>query len=442
MGVRFIAINDGYDSQNHDAQTDSLIIPFKNLINDAYCADTSRKIRSQFEVKRQKGDYIAPFAAFGYLKDPNNKNQLIVDEYAAAVVRDIFNWKVHGMNQQGIADRLNDTGILSPFEYKKAIGLNYATSFHTNPTAKWTPVAVGRILKDELYIGVLAQGKSSTPNYKVKQRIIRDKEDWVRVEQSHEAIISKEDFDLVSILMKKDTRTAPGVKSLYLFSGMLQCANCKQNLVRKNVCDRGNKHVYHICSTYKKGRGCTGHIISDKALYSSIFDTLRLHINECARLSSILELIDNRTINQHDAEKMKKQISEKHVEVEKLNGRKVKLYEDLCDGIINEDEYTNFRSFYNTQITETENVLKKLVQELDNILNNRTENCLWIEHFKQYQGIESLTRNIIVELIEKITVYKGGKIEISFRYQSKFDNALHYIDTYPTDTLDKEEVVD
>jgi len=429
MGVRFISVNDNYDSQTHNAQTDTLIIPFKNLINDAYCADTSLKIRSQLEIKRKKGEFIGSFATYGYLKSAGNKNKLVVDEAVASVIRDIFQWKIGGMNQQSIADKLNSLGVLPPYEYKKSNGFRYATPFQMNHTTKWTAVAVGRILKNDLYIGVLTQGIYTTPNYKVKQRMKKSSDEWVRIEQSHEPIISVEDFYLVAELMKKDTRIAPGEGGLYVFSGMLYCGDCGQNLVRKNVHDCGKKYVYHVCSTHKKGGGCKSHIISDKALQTAVLESLQFHIRECVRVSRILEFIENMPYQQFGAEKLQKQIESKQDMMDKLQRRKVKLYEDLCDGVIDKNEYDNFREIFTTQINEAETALSKLSQELGNILNNGTEKSQWIEHYKKHHNIQCITRATVVELIDRITVYENSVIDIAFRYTENYEQALHYAES-------------
>ena len=129
-GVRFIAINDGYDSIQRKGGADDIVLPFKNLVNDAYCRDISVKIRSQLEVKRKKGDFIGSFAVYGYLKDPDDRHKLVIDEYAADVVRDIFKWKLEGLSQQRIAERLDDQGILSPMEYKRYCGMKYKSGCH------------------------------------------------------------------------------------------------------------------------------------------------------------------------------------------------------------------------------------------------------------------------------------------------------------------------
>lgn len=173
LGIRFIAITDGYDSINEDMGSE-MIIPFKNLINDAYCRDISVKIRSHMDIKRRNGEYIGAFAAYGYLKDEENKNHLVIDDYAADVVRDIFTMKLCGMSQQAIADKLNADGILSPIQYKKSIGIELESSFQKSINPKWSYNAVLRILKNEVYTGTVVQGKCTTPNYKIKKRIHKD----------------------------------------------------------------------------------------------------------------------------------------------------------------------------------------------------------------------------------------------------------------------------
>lgn len=169
MGVRFIAINDNYDSNGEKSQQDSLIVPFKNLINDAYCRDISVKIRSQLDIKRKMGDFIGSFTTYGYKKDSENKNKLVIDEEAAHIVEYIFAQRIDGMCNSKIAEKLNDLGVPCPMEHKRKNGMKYHTGFRTNDRAYWTPVSIMRILTNEVYIGTLCQHKRGTPNHKVKR---------------------------------------------------------------------------------------------------------------------------------------------------------------------------------------------------------------------------------------------------------------------------------
>lgn len=220
LGVRFIAINDNYDSLKGKNQADEIIIPFKNLINDAYCRDISIKIRSNLEIKRKKGECVTPFVAFGYRKTKTDKHKLEIDPSAGSVVQDIFKMKLRGMSQDAIANRLNELGILSPFEYKISSGSHYETGFRQKEQALWSSVTVRRILKNEVYIGNLVQGKRTTPNHKVKQTYVKPEDDWIRIEKNHEPLVSDRDFEIVQRLLGMDTHTSPDQKQVYLLSGI------------------------------------------------------------------------------------------------------------------------------------------------------------------------------------------------------------------------------
>ena len=208
LGVRFIAINDHYDSLHSDGDSDALILPVKNLINEAYCRDISIKVRSQLEIKRRHGDFIGSFAVFGYQKDPDDHNRLMVDEYAAGVVRDIFKWKLEGVSAGDIADRLSQSGIPTPMDYKRSQGLSYSTSFRTKRESTWSAGMVLRILKNPVYIGVLDQGRVTTPSYRVNRLVNKPREEWAVVEGCHEPIIDRFDFESVQKVLALDTRTS------------------------------------------------------------------------------------------------------------------------------------------------------------------------------------------------------------------------------------------
>jgi len=253
LGVRFISVNDGIDSANKKGRSDDIVVPFLNLISDAYCRDISIKIRSQLDVKRKKGDFVGAFAVFGYKRGDDteigyNRNRLIIDDHAADIVKMIFQWKLDGFSAEAISKQLNTFGIPSPMAYKKLQGLNFSTSFAVSGNTKWSAMAVFRILKDETYTGTLIQGKVATPNHKVKKKFQKPTADWARVDGMHEAIISIEDFNLVQSLLERDTRISPkGGETVYPFSGMAKCGLCGENMIRKTSHSNGKAYVYFVC---------------------------------------------------------------------------------------------------------------------------------------------------------------------------------------------------
>ena len=288
MGVRFIAINDHYDSAEENDDKGRILIPFNNLINDTYCRDISLRVRSHLDVKRKEGQFIGSFAGYGYRKDPKDKNHLIIDEYAAGIVQEIFKQKLNGMSSQRIASHLNELGVLPPNEYKRANGFNYTCGFQAGLNQKWTVVSVNRILKNESYTGTLIQGKRRKINYKVKKSHDVGSENWIRVEDAHDAIISKGEFQQVQQLLELDTRTAPSQTTVYPLSGFLRCADCGQNMIRRTVTKNGKKYQYYHCSTYKNGGGCTPHMINSEKLTESVLAAIRHQVTLLVEAEKVL----------------------------------------------------------------------------------------------------------------------------------------------------------
>lgn len=419
LGVRFIAVNDNYDSLGDKKAYDDIIIPFKNLINEAYCRDISVKIRSQLEIKRKNGQFLGSFAAFGYLKDEQNKNKLVVDQYAADIVRDIFKWKLEGVSPQDIADALNKLGVLSPIEYKRSLGMKFTTSFKTNSKALWSAGTVIRVLKNPIYTGVLIQGKETTPSYKVHKRVTKDESEWSVIEDSHEAIISKIDFDSAQKVLKCDTRRSPGGKAVGLFSGMIFCGDCGASMVRKTVPAGDKKYVYYICSAHKQDKSCSPHRIRDNALEEIVLDSLKQHISEVVDMSELFAITDTAPLRTAQAQKVQRQLDKKHEEYEKLQKLLMSLYENLADGIIDREEYTRLKASFSARADEAEKQMDALREQLEDIYNHGTENA-WMNEFIKRQGLTTLDRAVVVALIDKILIHSNDVVEIIYRWQDEF----------------------
>ena len=419
LGVRFIAVNDNYDSLGERKSSDDLIIPFKNLINEAYCRDISMKIRSQLEIKRKNGQFLGSFAAFGYLKDEQDKNKLVVDQYAADIVRDIFKWKLEGISPQDIADALNKLGILSPMEYKRSLGMKYTTSFKTSAKAAWSAGTVIRILKNPIYTGILIQGKETTPSYKVHKRIAKDKSEWTVIEDSHEAIISEIDFDSVQKVLKCDTRRSPDDKAVGLFSGMLFCGDCGASMVRKTVPAGEKKYVYYVCSAHKQDKSCSPHRMRDTALEEIVLDSLRQHIREVVNMSELLDITDTAPLRTAQAQKVQRQLDKKREEYEKLQKLLMSLYENLTDGVIDREEYARLKASFTARADEAERQMDALRESLNDIQSHGAEN-VWMNEFIKRQELAELERAVVVALIDKILIHSNDVVEIIYRWQDEF----------------------
>lgn len=443
LGVRFIAITDNYDSEtSEDGYGTNMIVPFKNLVNDAYARDISIKVRTNLQIKRKNGDYIGNFVVYGYLKSPKNKNRLIVDEYASEIVKDIFTMKICGMSQQAIADRLNADGILCPYEYKKSLGIRINDNFKKKTQALWSYNAVLRILKNEIYTGTLIQGKSTTPNYKVKKKINKQEDEWIRHEDSHEAIISKEQFDMVQELLIRDTRVSPDSDSIYLLGGVVYCADCGRAMIRKTVPAHGKKYIYYVCSSNKKDKNiCSNHRIAENKLTDMVCENTIYQVNLVLEYAKELEIIEKAAYMKADVGKYDKKIEKKQEELSKYQTRKLNLYEDYKEGILDKQEYMMFKSDYDQKIETATREIEAFEADKKMILDNKSESQAWIEEFKKVGQITELTRNAVAILIDKVVVYSADRVEIRYRFENAFETMKKYVDAYSDKNYSGSEAV-
>lgn len=441
LGVRFIAVNEHYDSADTKNDTDQIIVPFKNLINDAYCRDISMKIRSQLDIKRKKGQFIGSYAGYGYFKDPNDKNHLVIDEYAAEIVRLIFHMKIEGFSADRIAMKLNEMGVLTPMEYKRSCGFNYNSGFRSGNEPKWGASSVLRILKNELYVGTMVQGKSRKINYKVKVSREIEPENWIKVEGTHEPIITREMFDCVQNLMKLDTRTSPEKESIYVFSGLLRCGDCGQNMVRRSVRKNGKQYFYYHCSTFKSGEGCSSHNISDVTLQKVVLNAIRNQIALIVKADAIIAQIENIPQQQFGIKVLDTQMKALGVEIQKYKDLKSNLYQDMIDGIITREEYRDIKQTFSQKIETAEESVRELERKKKRMLSNEMRTQKWVEEFKQCQNIKTLDRKVAVMLLNRIVVYSSDRIEIHFNNEDEIKELVEYALEHEDEIQGKVEVV-
>lgn len=426
LGVRFIAVNDNYDSLNFST-SDSLIVPIKNFLNDSYCRDISIKVRSNFESRRRNGEFVSNYTPYGYLRSPNDKTQLVIDEAAGEIVRDIFRWKVEGMSPVTIAEKLNLRGVLSPSEHKRSIGINYKTAFQTNARSKWSPKTVIRILTNEVYTGVLIQGKRTTPNYKVKHTIVKDEQDWSRIENAHEPIIQVREFELVQKLMQEDSRRASGSDTVYPLSGRVYCGTCGALAKRYSVTYNGSKYAYYTCPNTTKGGSCEKRRISEKELENTVLTLLQSEIKLVLNMERALSQIKELAWEHREITRLDKAIEVKMAEAEKCRTMKVSIYEDLQEGLISQEEFLQMKEGYSQQISEIEQDIGKLKKERAMIQEGVADRSGWLSQFRKYQNLPSLSRAAVVNLVDQIQLYPDKKIRVVLRYQDQLADMMEFL---------------
>ena len=433
LGVRFITINEGYDSLSATS-SDDLAFTINSFVYDFYIRDISTKIRTNLTAKKQNGEYAGAFVAYGYVKDSNDKSKLVVDQFAADVVRDIFRWKIEGLSPQNIAVRLNELGIPSPAEYKKLSGSNYKTSFQTSSKAVWSHVSVRRILKNEIYLGVMIQGKRTTPNYKTKTVVTKAESEWLRVEGTHEAIISVRDFELVQELLRDDTHCRAGDVTVPVYAGRIYCGDCGAAAVRKTVSYAGRRYVYYVCNANKHDKTvCSRHSIREDVLDQVIYQTVRHQIDLLLDVDKALRQFENLSWEKHKLKQLDASIEIQEEVVRKNNTLRLGIYEDLRAGLLDRSEYESLKKELAERINEATAAIEKLNKEKREILDGVSKQQSWIEQFRQYENVTELTRPMVIHLIERINIFEDSNIEIVFRHRNQIEEILRFISEQTTD---------
>lgn len=420
LGVRFIALTDHYDSFHADAGESGIVLPVKNFINDSYCRDISTKVKSQFEVKRKNGECIAPFALYGYRKAENNKNQLVIDEYAADIVKKIFEWKMDGMAVSAIAEKLNGLGVLSPKEYKKSIGSNYKGGFSGAVKSMWSSSTVKRILTNEMYLGHLVQGKTEKINYKLKKSVEKPKEDWIKVEDTHEPIISQDNFLIVQNLLKADSRVSPVTEKSSLFTGLLFCGDCGEQMIRRVNRYKDTQKVYYICSTKNRSEGCTRHSVEEEKLKELLLEPIRRYANcfleEKRVFEKSLELETNfESIVRYDTE-----IARLKQEQDKYYSLCSGLYEDLRREIITKEEFERLHSEFKRKASEFEEAQKKQETMIKELFKNGVISAGRLKTMQDCSELKEIDRHTLCSMVKEIIVYENQRIEIVFYYTNQY----------------------
>lgn len=473
MGVRFIAINDHYDSAEENDDKGRILIPFNNLINDTYCRDISLRVRSHLDVKRKEGQFIGSFAGYGYRKDPKDKNHLIIDEYAAGIVQEIFKQKLNGMSSQRIASHLNELGVLPPNEYKRANGFNYTCGFQAGLNQKWTVVSVNRILKNESYTGTLIQGKRRKINYKVKKshdakrknllmgsnpiiapdsemlwnaaivwRILRryeytgalvmgrrkkidvnttsvrtlPEDKWIIAENAHAAIVTRDEYYQAQKAIRNVTPIQYKVGDDFALKGKICCGNCNRQLRH----ERQYGEMVFYCG-YKRSAGkfskCYGGYYREYSVNAKVARAIKTVFYALDIVNQGMQEKQSITVRCVDIEDLEKQ-------AEAIRVEQIKLYESYADGVLLRDAYIEKKKALSEKLAalqdsiRTEKEEQECADELDEEIRALTKQA----SEKTYIG--GLTKECVDAFVSMVYLYDDQTMKIEFNCEDVIRRAL------------------
>lgn len=408
-GVRFIAIGDGYDSANNGDEYDN-ILSLKNYFNEFSSRDTSKKVRRVIKELQAQGKFVAAFAPYGYKRNPVDKHQLIVDDYAAGIVKRIYEMYLSGMGMMTISKALNAEGVVCPTVYKNTNGSNYTNSNRLKETVYWTETTVKNILKNETYTGVLVQGKTVRRLNRKPKKLPPSQ--WIRIPDMHEAIISKETFEKAQMLLKRNSRSMKVDAPSSLFAGVLKCKECGRALCKTEY----DKVITYKCSTYKrKGRQlCSPHAIKLETLSDIVKDDLNCMIEQIKDLDAM--------VKKHELPAKKNFADQKEKlerEIANTKRKKTSSYDDYKEGVISVEDYKTYAKLCDEKISQLETQLKSILDaEQENQILPKSR---WIDKLLQTKKIEVLDKEMVLDMVDTIWICENNVIEIVYRFSGELD---------------------
>ncbi|MFR6326533.1 MAG: recombinase family protein [Ruminococcus sp.] len=428
--IRFIAADDNYDSL---VNSDDLLFPIKNVVNEMYARDVSKKTKAAKKAKARDGQFIGSKAPFGYKIDPNDRHHLIVDEPAAQVVKRIFGLASEGVGYNKMAKIFREEKVLTPIAYFNLNNPDYFKSDYWRKEFDWHVTSIRAILNNEVYLGKLVYGKQRNKSMKSKEKVRNPKEDWIVVENCHEPIITQELWDTVHKILNAKHRPAKAGE-VQMFAGLLYCSDCGHCLTysQKQRKD-GSYHGAYSCWMYKThGKEyCASHYITFDTIYELVLIDIQRNLFQYRKNTDKFKSILSRKY-QSDSQKQAEQITleyeQKQKRCEELDKIISRLYEDNVLGRIGDERYESMSQSYELEQVEIKKALPILKSKIDEL--KRQSDCAdnFINVIKKYTIIDKLDAAILNELIDKIVVHhkeqaEDGRtfqqIEIYYRFVGK-----------------------
>ncbi len=397
-GIRFIAVADNADTE---VKGNKKARQINGLVNEWYLEDLSENIRMVLDMKRRQGQYIGGFPIYGYQKDPKDHNHLIIEPEAAEVVRQIFQWSLEGHGKQEIARMLNDQGIPNPTRYKEERG--WASGHpRSNNHGLWNKTTIWRILRNEMYTGVMLQGRRKKVSYKSKVVIDLPEEQWFRVEGTHEAIIDRELFEKVQRGLRLRAKT-DGTGEAHLLSGLVKCMDCGSTMSKTTNCQQGRRRVSYLrCKLYADSgekKLCTRHSIRLDQLIELVSKRIRYYVQNYYKVEE-LNLPPPRDTGRDALEQEQKSLT---AQLEKRSQALKNLYLDKVSGVLSEGQFMELNQDFLAEKSRLERRLAQIDQELGEWAEPADQDAV-MERARELLKLETIPRELVVALIEKIEV--------------------------------------
>ena len=415
--VRFIAVNDQYDSEDGENSANHMIVPLKNMINEAYAADISRKVAAQQRQAMRDGEFVGSRPPYGYRKDPDNCHHLLVNEDTAPTVRQIFQWAAEGVALNDMVKRLNEAKVPTPGHYLASVGL--ITNQRLMGSGKWQTWTVGKILEAEVYTGDMVQGKSRTVG---RKQVPTAPMDWIVVRDTHEALVSREMFELVQAVRQnaavKYTVTEKKPYTENILQGRVFCGCCGKNLHRQKSHGR---YFYRCITNDRLGKdACPGDIryLKEADLFDTILIVIRQKAGAVMGSGLYLKRQDTKIVAKKAA--VDREIDQLRGETEKNQALLKGLYENFVTGILTRAEYLELKEDYSGKVRTAVERVREL-QARQRELEALVKDCASLaDKLAAAEKDKALTARLVEQVIERVTVSGPGDVAIQFRFEDSF----------------------
>ena len=434
LGVRFIAVNDGFDTLTAQRGADGYLVPLKNLINEVYSKDISKKSGSALAAKQKNGDFIGAWAPYGYRKCPDDSHKLEPDEVTAPVVRQIFQWRAEGVSITQIARRLNNGRVPSPSAYLYDTGACKTEKFNG---VSWYSQTVKNILSRQVYIGHMVQGTKRQSFYENRGQYKKPKEDWIIVENTHKPLIDRETFDKVQELAQRKNeeyfenlgRFTHLGSTENILKGLIYCADCKRPLVRyKNVSHEKKLWYTFICPTHADDIGsCPLKSIREDVLIPMLLQAIQTQIALAVDMEALVRRVNSSSKYKKQTATLQGKLDTAKKALIRYHALYDSLYQNYVDKLMTEQEYMTLKRRYKAEAEEAERLIEALTCQQATEAAHTPENP-FLAAFGSFWDADTLTREMAQALIQRVYVDGGSNIEIVFRYRDEYKELCTYLE--------------
>ena len=418
LGIRFIAIGDSYDSDNHKGTTPDIDVPVRNMLNALYSKDISKKVKSAKQSQARQGKYIHAFAPYGYKKNPADKHSIIIDEPAAQIVRQIFDLTCNGQGPRPIANILNAEGVLTPSAYKKQNGSNLNTSGVTG--ALWSEQSVSRILRNEVYTGVFISGKVEMGELGTNKLIRKPKEEWIRIPNAHPAIISQKAWNDVATKREQTNWGYGKPDTSRILYKRVRCGYCN-HVMRFRTDGQNGKYRRYICKTpkYSEEYGCLSNGYSEQEIVDVVKSVVQAQLKVMLDMEKLLRTAKDAA--KHDALSKQTSIEQLDREIEYIQASKRQLYERYKSDSFSKDEYLGEREKTDINIGEKIDIRDSLAAHNTKQVGDADSAHRFFSSFSTYQSDTEPSAEIVNALVESVHIFGIDRMEITFTFKDEFD---------------------